>query len=79
MLAYWECTAVFTECLSYSVLGHLRVFFNLALGNSLVVQWLRFHTSTVGNMGSIPSQRTSIAQAARLSQKNILYMLPSWH
>ena len=33
MLAYWECPVVFTECSSWSVLGCLRVFFNLALGN----------------------------------------------
>ena len=30
------------------------------LGTSLVVQWLRFHTSNAGVMGSIPAQGTKI-------------------
>ena len=29
-------------------------------GNSLVVQWLRFHTSTAGDMGLIPGWRTNL-------------------
>ncbi|CAN0525749.1 unnamed protein product [Rangifer tarandus platyrhynchus] len=44
------------------------------LGNSLVVQWLRFDTITAGALGSIPSQGTKIQQAVQSSptpSKNI--------
>ena len=33
------------------------------LGTSLVVQWLRFHSSTAGDAGLIPGQRTEIPHA----------------
>ena len=39
-------------------------------GNSLVVQWLRLHTSIARGTGSIPSQGTKIPQATQQSQKN---------
>ena len=37
--------------------------------NSLVVQWLRFHTSQAGGTGLIPGQRTDILHAMEHSQK----------
>ena len=37
--------------------------------NSMVVQWLRLHASTVGDTSSIPGPRTKIPQAAQCSQK----------
>ena len=33
-------------------------------GTSLAVQWLTFHASTAGDMGSIPGQGTKIPHAA---------------
>ena len=38
-------------------------------GDSLLVQWLRLHTSTAGGPGSIPGQGTKIPQAALCGQK----------
>ena len=38
-------------------------------GTSLVVQWLRLHTSTAGDMGSIPGRGTKIPHGAQGSQK----------
>ena len=38
-------------------------------GTSLAVQWLRFHTSTVGGVGSITGQELKILHAARCHQK----------
>ena len=35
------------------------------LGNSLVVQWLGFRTSTAEGTGSIPAQQTKILHAKR--------------
>ena len=40
------------------------------LGTSLLVQWLRLHTSSAGNIGSIPGQRTKIPYASGHSKKN---------
>ena len=37
--------------------------------NSLVVQWLRFHTSQAGGTGLIPGQKTDILHAMEHSQK----------
>ena len=37
-------------------------------GTSLVVQWLRFHSSTAGGTGSIPGQGTKIPHALRYGQ-----------
>ena len=39
------------------------------LGTSLVVQWIRLHTSSVGDTGSIPSQVTKIPHATQCGQK----------
>ena len=39
------------------------------LGTSLVVQWLRFHTFTAGDLGSIPGQGTKIPCASGNSHK----------
>ena len=39
------------------------------LGNSLVVQWLAFRTSTAGSMGSVPGRGTKILQAAWCGSK----------
>ena len=36
-------------------------------GDSLVVQWLEFHTLTAEGPGSIPGQGTNIPQAAQHS------------
>ena len=44
-------------------------FFPPPLGKSLVVQWLRFHSSTAGRMGSFPGLRNKILHAAEHSQK----------
>ena len=38
-------------------------------GTSLVVQWLRFHSSTAGSLGSIPGWGTKIPHAVWCSQK----------
>ena len=38
-------------------------------GNSMEVQWLGIHASTIGGMGSIPSWGTKILPAAEHSQK----------
>ena len=40
-----------------------RIFENILLGTSLVVQWLRFHASITGCTVSIPGQRTKIQYA----------------
>ena len=42
------------------------------LGTSLVVQWLRFHASTVGSTDSIPGWRTKIPHATWHGQKHFL-------
>ena len=39
------------------------------IGTSLVVQWLRLHTSTAGGVGSIPGWGTKIPHAMGRSQK----------
>ena len=41
----------------------------LSLSLSLVVQWLRLHTSNAGGAGSIPGQRTKIPYTTQCSQK----------
>ena len=38
-------------------------------GTSLVVQWLRLHASTAGDMGSIPGQGTKILHYMQCGQK----------
>ena len=40
-----------------------------ASGTSLVIQWLGFHTATIGDTGSIPGQGTNILHATWSSQK----------
>ena len=45
--------------------GHLK---NI-LGTSLVIQWLIFHTSTLGGTGLIPGWRTKIPHAAQCGPK----------
>ena len=35
----------------------------------MVVQWLRFHASSAGGMGSTPGWETEIPHAGQLSQK----------
>ena len=49
----------------------IRVLFepNSSLGTSLVVQWLRLHTSTANSTGSIPGQGTKIPHAVLCNQK----------
>ena len=42
----------------------------VSIGNSLVVQWLGLHASTVGDLGSIPSQGTNILPAVCGVAKN---------
>ena len=42
---------------------------NIALGTSLVVQWLRLCTPTAGGVGSTPGWGTKIPHAARRGQK----------
>ena len=44
-------------------------FRNADRGTSLVIQWLRLHTSTAGGTGSIPVQGTKIPHAVWRSQK----------
>ena len=39
------------------------------VGTSLVFQWLQFHASTAGGMGSIPGQGTEIPHATWCNQK----------
>ena len=39
-------------------------------GTSLVVQWLRLHTSNAEDMGSIPSQGTKVSHVVWCGQKN---------
>ena len=39
------------------------------MGTTLVVQWLRLHTSTAGGGGSIPGQGTKISHALGHGQK----------
>ena len=41
----------------------------MASGASLAVQWLRFHASTAGGIGSIPDQGTKIPHATWHGQK----------
>ena len=38
---------------------------------SLLVQWLRHHTSTSGGMGLIPGQGTKILHATQCDQQNL--------
>ena len=42
----------------------------VTLGTSLVVKWLRLHTSNAGAAGSIPGRGTKIPHALRHGQKN---------
>ena len=42
------------------------------LGTSLVVQWLRFHASTVGSIDSIPGWRTKIPDTTWHGQKFLI-------
>ena len=42
----------------------------LSMGNSLVVQWLRFHAFIAGGTSSIPGWGTKIPHAAWCGQKN---------
>ena len=44
-------------------------FEEVALGISLVVQWLRLHASTAEGLGSIPGQGTKIPHAVWYGQK----------
>ena len=43
--------------------------FKRHLGISLVVQWLRLHTSTAGDAGSIPGQEAKIPHAAHEAKR----------
>ena len=46
------------RCNSHTIqFAHLKCFNS---ETSLVVQWLRFHTSTAGNVGLIPGQGTKV-------------------
>ena len=45
----------------------------LYVGTSLVVEWLRCHTSTAGGMGLIPSWGTKIPHVVQSGQKRIIY------
>ena len=45
--------------------------FKIILGTSLVVHWLRLHTSTAGGTGSIPVQGTKIPHASQPKNQNI--------
>ena len=60
-------------------------------GISLVVQWLRLHTSTAGGLGFLPGQETKIPQATwygnkikqtnnrnRLTDREIRFMVAKW-
>ena len=58
--------------LSHVFLGHLEM---LALGTSLVVQWLRLCASTARGMGSIPGWGTKILHALQCGQKKKKKML----
>ena len=40
----------------------------LSLGNSLVVQWLGFQASNLGDTGSIPGQEVKFPQAVQLGK-----------
>ena len=40
-----------------------------AVGNSLAVQWLGLHASTVGGLGLIPGQGTKIPQAVQQGKR----------
>ena len=44
---------------------------NVCSGVSLVVQGFRLHTSSAGDLGSIPGQGTKIPDATHHSQKNL--------
>ena len=50
-------------------MNEISAFLKEAPGTRLVVQWLRFHTSTAGGMGSIPSQGAKIPYAVRPKNK----------
>ena len=39
------------------------------VGNSLVLQWLRLHTPSARDMGSVPCRGTKISSAAQSIQK----------
>ena len=43
----------------------------LLLGNSLLIQWLGFHTFTAQGQGSIPDQETKIPQAMQPKKKKV--------
>ena len=51
-----------------------EIYLNInCLGTSLVVQWIRLHTSNVGDTGSIPSQVTKIPHATQCGKKKKSY------
>ena len=62
---FWEKVNLMMSLLSWSTscLGGKK-----AQGTSLMVQWLRPFTYTVGGIGSIPGRGTKISHAARFGQ-----------
>jgi len=49
---------------------NVLIFKNVKIiGNSLVVQWLRLHVSTAGDLSSVLGQGTKILHSAQCSQK----------
>ena len=55
----------------YSVTHHSGKEYEKDIGTSLVVQWLRLHTSTAGGAGLAPGQGTMIPHAKRPKKKGI--------
>ena len=47
----------------------IDIFIPIPMGTSLVVQWLRLHTSTVGTMDLIPCWASKSLHAVRCGQK----------
>ena len=73
----WPCNLTYSQVLgirSWTFLEESLFTYNTflvqrdCLGNSLAVQWLRFHDSTAGGPRSIPGQGTKIPQATVVVQ-----------
>ena len=63
----WEI--IYTDCLIRMKKFNILSIKGLALGSSLVVQWLGLHALTAKGPGSIPGQGTKIPRAVRCGQK----------
>ena len=48
---------------------YIQIVKRINPGTSLLVKWLRLHTSNAGSVGLIPGQGTKILDAVQCSQK----------